>query len=63
MASDAQRKANAKYLASKKTLTIRLDYDEANEISAAAEKAGQSVQAYFLQGNPAGWLKISKVNL
>ena len=49
MASDAQRKANAKYLASKKTLTIRLDYDEANEISAAAEKAGQSVQAYFLQ--------------
>ena len=71
MASDAQRKANAKYLASKKTLTIRLDYDEANEISAAAEKAGQSVQAYFLQAvrdqirwaNPAGWLKISKVNL
>ena len=49
MASDAQRKANAKYLASKKTLTIRLDYDEANEISEAAEKAGQSVQAYFLQ--------------
>ena len=43
MASDAQRKANAKYLASKKTLTIRLDYDEANEISAAAEKAGLSV--------------------
>lgn len=49
MASDAQRKANAKYLASKKTLTIRLDYEEADEISEAAEKEGQSVQAYFLQ--------------
>ena len=49
MASDAQRKANAKYLASKKTLTIRIDHDEADEISDAAEKAGQSVQAYFLQ--------------
>ena len=49
MASDAQRKANAKYLASKKTLTIRIDHDEAEEISEAAEKAGQSVQAYFLQ--------------
>lgn len=49
MASDAQRKANAKYLASKKTLTIRIDHDEADEISEAAEKEGQSVQAYFLQ--------------
>lgn len=49
MASDAQRKANAKYLASKKTFTIRIDHDEADEISEAAEKAGQSVQAYFLQ--------------
>lgn len=49
MASDAQRKANAKYLASKKTLTIRIDHEEADEISEAAEKAGQSVQAYFLQ--------------
>ena len=49
MATDAQRKANAKYLASKKTLTIRLDYEEADEISKAAEKVGQSVQAYFLQ--------------
>lgn len=49
MATDAQRKANAKYLAGKKTLTIRLDHDEAEEIADAAEKAGQSVQAYFLQ--------------
>lgn len=49
MASDAQRKANAKYLAGKKTLTIRLDYEEAEEISKAAEEAGQSVQAYFLE--------------
>ena len=49
MASDAQRKANAKYLASKKTLTIRIDHDEADEVSEAAEKEGQSVQAYFLQ--------------
>lgn len=49
MASDAQRKANAKYLASKKTLTIRIDREEADEISEAAEKEGQSVQAYFLQ--------------
>ena len=48
MASDAQRKANAKYLASKKTLTIRLDYDEANEISAAAEKAGCAPCLIFL---------------
>lgn len=38
MASDAQRKANAKYLASKKTLTIRIDHDEADEVSEAAEK-------------------------
>ena len=49
MASDAQRKANAKYLASKKTLTIRIDREEADEISEAAEKEGQSVQSYFLQ--------------
>ena len=49
MASDAQRKANAKYLASKKTLTIRIDHEEADEISEAAEKESQSVQAYFLQ--------------
>ena len=38
MASDAQRKANAKYLASKKTLTIRIDHDEADEISMQLKK-------------------------
>ena len=47
MASDAQRKANAKYLASKKTLTIRLDYDEANEISAAAERQAKVCKHIF----------------
>lgn len=49
MATNAQRKANAKYLAGKKTLTIRLDYEEAEEIAEAAKQAGESVQAYFLQ--------------
>lgn len=48
MASDAQRKANAKYLASKKTLTIRTDYSQYDRIRKAAADAGLSVQKFIL---------------
>lgn len=48
MASDAQRKANAKYLASKKSLTIRVDPDQYERIRVAAAEAGLSVQKFML---------------
>ncbi len=48
MASEAQRKANAKYLAGKKTLTIRLDSSDAKRLRAAAADAGLSVQKFIL---------------
>ena len=48
MATDAQREANAKYLASKKTLTIRLDPDDYERIHKAAADAGLSVQQFIL---------------
>lgn len=50
MATKAQRDAAARYLAKKKTLTIRLDPEEAEIYEAAAERAGKSVNAYFLEG-------------
>ena len=43
MATDAQRKANAKYLAGKKTLTIRLDHDEA---AIAQEEVAETQQPH-----------------
>ena len=48
MASDAQRKANAKYLASKKTFTLRTDPAEYERIRVAAEEVGLSVQKFIL---------------
>lgn len=48
MATDAQRKANAKYLASKKTLTIRIDHSQYDRIQKAAKEAGLSVQKFIL---------------
>lgn len=48
MASDAQRKANAKYLASKKTLTLRVAHSQYDRIQKAAKEAGLSVQKFIL---------------
>ena len=48
MTTDAQKKATAKYLAGKKTFTIRVDPEEAEQIQKAAEKQGKSVNAYIL---------------
>ena len=48
MSSDAQRKASSKYLATKKTLTLRFTPSEANAVKAAAAAAGESTQGYIL---------------
>lgn len=48
MSSDAQRKASSKYLASKKTVTLRFAPAEADAVSAAATAAGESTQGYIL---------------
>ena len=48
MASEAQRRANAKYLATKKTLTIGLDPFDAERLRKAAAEAGLSVQKFIL---------------
>ena len=48
MATDAQRKANAKYLANKKTFTLRTDPTEYERIRVAAKEAGLSVQKFIL---------------
>ena len=45
MSSEAKRKANAKYLQSMKTLTLRVKPEEAEEIKRAA---GNSVQGYII---------------
>lgn len=48
MSSDAQRKAASKYLATKKTVTVRFDPAEADAVSGAAAAAGESTQGYIL---------------
>lgn len=48
MSSDAQRKAASRYLATKKTITIRFDPTEAVAVSTAAAAAGESTQGYIL---------------
>ena len=48
MSSDAQRKAASRYLATKKTVTIRYDPAEAGAVSTAAAAAGESTQGYIL---------------
>lgn len=48
MSSDAQRKATSRYLATKKTVTIRFDPTEAVAVSTAAAAAGESTQGYIL---------------
>ena len=48
MSSDAQRKAASRYLATKKTVTIRFDPAEAGAVSTAAAAAGESTQGYIL---------------
>ncbi len=47
MATDAQRKANAKYLASKKTLTIRLNSNDYERIRKGAADASLSIQKFI----------------
>ena len=50
MATKAQLAANARYLAKKKTVTVRFDPEELEEVRAAAERQpGGSVQGYILQ--------------
>lgn len=48
--SEKKLASNAKYLSTKKTLTIRLDPEEATIYEEAAERAGKSVNAYFIEG-------------
>lgn len=48
MSSDAQRKAASKYLATKKTITVRFDPAQADAASAAADAAGESLNAYIV---------------
>lgn len=48
MSSDAQRKAASRYLATKKTVTIRFDPTEAVAVQAAADAAGESLNAYIV---------------
>lgn len=48
MATDAQREANKRYLATKKTLTIRLDPNDYKRLHQAAADAGLSVQRFIL---------------
>ena len=48
MSSDAQRKAASRYLATKKTVTIRFDPAEAGAVSTAAAAAGEATQGYIL---------------
>ena len=48
MSSDAQRKAASRYLATKKTVTIRFDPTEAVAVRTAAAAAGESTQGYIL---------------
>ena len=61
MTTDAQKKATAKYLAGKKTFTIRVDPEEAEQIQKAAEKQGKSVNAYILDAVQA-WMEQEQPN-
>lgn len=47
--TDAQIKASVKYNQSRDNIMIRPKKDDGKRIRAAADKAGQSVQAYILQ--------------
>lgn len=49
MASKAQLEANSRYLAKKKTITIRFDPDELEKVKKEAEKHGSSLQGYIVQ--------------
>ena len=49
MSTEAKRAGNARYLATMKTITVRIKPEEYTEIKAAAEnKTGGSVQGYIL---------------
>ena len=47
--SEAKKKANAKWNASKDNIMIRPDKEKGQAIRAAAAEAGQSVQRYIIQ--------------
>lgn len=49
MSTDAKRHGNARYLATKKTVTIRMQPEAHTEMQSAAAAAGQSLQGYILQ--------------
>lgn len=49
MSTDAKRRGNARYLATKKTVTIRMNPEIHVEMQSAADDAGQSLQGYILQ--------------
>lgn len=48
MSTDAKREANRRYLAKMETITIRVDKNLKEQIQAAAEREGKSVQAFIL---------------
>ena len=49
MSTDAKRRGNARYLATKKTVTIRMQPEAHTEMQGAAVAAGQILQGYILQ--------------
>lgn len=49
LSTDAKRRGNARYLATKKTVTIRMNPETHTEMQSVAAAAGQSLQGYILQ--------------
>ena len=47
MSTEAKRASNARYLAKLKTVSIRLQPEEAESIQQAAEAAGESLSGYI----------------
>lgn len=48
MSTDAKREANRRYLAKMETIVLRVDKELKEQIHAAAEREGKSVQAFIL---------------
>lgn len=48
MSSDAKRASNARYLAKFKTVSVRFTQTDATAVQAAADTAGESLNAYIV---------------
>lgn len=48
MSTDAKRASNARYLATQKTITVRMPPEDAEAVRHAASAAGESVNAYII---------------